>query len=359
MDNTEARQWLDNAWRWVLKDKQEEPDSVIDRLVNSDVLSIRYAILTQIPGKIAHERRSLLFIQMGTAATPGTWVARSFCSAVIVPWVEDNHDVLEKSPDPYVNNPLRRPRLDEGLEQLRSKDEWFALVAFLSQLNSASRIVLEDAFIRCLKSVACELSAQSFVYQIPLRVSLPQMIKTLETFITEPSGGLRPLAVTAALMVVLGKAFSIFTEVASQGLNESDSSSGAPGDVMCMDGNDQMILAVEVKDRAFTLADVRSSVRKPRESANPLSNLLFAAPNIRKHDRDAIRENIETAWTYGLNISQIDIVDLASASFTLLAESWRPELLREIGRELDRRRDHRHRRDWDVLLSNMTGEEGE
>ena len=356
MDTTEARQWLDDAWGRVLKDGQGEPDKEIDRLVNSKVVSIRYAVLTQMLGKIANEHRSLLFIQMGAGGTTGAWDARSFCSSVIVPWVADSHDVLGKSADPYVSNPLRRPRLDEGLDQLRDKDEWQALVDFLSPLNSAPRNDLEAVFFRCLKSAARMLSAQSYVYQIPVRVSLPQMLRILETFISEQSGGLRPLAVTAAMMDVLGCAFSIFTQVSSQGLNEADSSTGAPGDVMCMDSNGEMVLAVEVKDRSLTLADARSSTRKARESSDPLSNLLFVAPNIREDERDSVRENMETAWASGLNISQIDIVDLASASFALLAETWRPTLLREIGTELDRRGDHRHRRDWHDLLSKITGE---
>ena len=54
-------------------------------------------------------------------------------------------------------------------------------------------------------------------------------------------------------------------------------------------------LAPRVKDRALTLADVRGSTRKARLSSDPLSNLLFAAPNIRKDERDAIRENMEAA----------------------------------------------------------------
>ena len=358
MDNAEARKWLDVAWTRVLETGVGEPDSEIDRLVNSKVLSIRYAILTQMLGKIANKQRSLLSLQLGTGQSPGAWDARSFCSAVIVPWVADNHDVLGKSPDPYVNNPLRRLRLDEGTHQLRSKQEWDALVAFLAPLDTAGRIKLESAFIRCLESVARRLSAQSFVYQVPIRVSLPQMLRVLEAFLSEASGGLRPLVVTAATMTVLGRAFSLFTNVSSQGLNEADSSTGAPGDVICMDPNGNMMLAIEVKDRALTLADVRGSTQKARASTDLLSNLLFASPSIRDDEQDAIRENMEMAWASGLNISQIDIVDLANAAFALLSEEWRPRLLREIGSELDRRADHAHRRAWHDLLSNISGEDG-
>ncbi len=355
MDNIEARKWLDGAWDRVLETGIGEPDTEIDRLVNSKLVSIRYAILTQMLGKIANANRSLLSLQLGTEQSPGAWDARSFCSAVIVPWVSDNHDVLGKSPDPYVNNPLRRQRLDEGTHQLRYKQEWDALVSFLAPLDTGGRIKLEAAFIRCLESVARRLAAQSFGYQVPIRVSLPQMIRVLEEFLAEASGGLRPLVVTAAMMTVLGRAFSLFANVLSQGLNESDSSTGAPGDVMCMDSNGNMVLAIEVKDRALTLADVRGSIQKARASTDPLSNLLFASPSIRDDERDVINENMEAAWASGLNISQIDVVDLVNASFALLPEEWRPKLLREIGTELDERADHAHRRAWHDLLSDISG----
>lgn len=353
MNNPEARSWLDNAWAKVLESGSAAPDDVIDRLVNSRILSIRYAILTQILGKIADERRSLLCLQMGTGEMRGAWDARSFCSAVIVPWVADNHDVLGNSPDPYVNNPLRRSRLDEGTHQLRSKAEWDALVSFLSPLDSVCRDDLETAFIRCLESAARRLSRQSFGYQIPIRVSLPQMIRVLEVFLEESSGGLRPLVVTAAMMTVIGRAFSIFASVSSQGLNEADSSTGAPGDVICLDDQSNTVLAVEVKDRALTLADVRSSTRKARAAKDPLKNLLFAAPRIKENEKNEIQKNMQDAWASGLNISQIDIIDLANIIFALLSEEWRPTFLRGVGTELNKRGDHTHRRAWHDLLSNI------
>ena len=52
MNNAEARKWLDGAWNRVLETGTGEPDREIDRLVNSGVLSIRYAIITQCSAKL-------------------------------------------------------------------------------------------------------------------------------------------------------------------------------------------------------------------------------------------------------------------------------------------------------------------
>ena len=354
MNNAEAREWLDAAWDKALDAGSAEPDDVIDRLINSKVTSIRYAIVTQLLGKIADANRSLLCVQSGDEQEFGAWNARSFCDAVIVPWVSENHDVLGTSTEPYASKPLRRPRLDEGV--VRDKAEWAALVAFLTPLDSAAVTELEKAFIRCLESMARRLASQSFKYRIPMRASLSQLCQALVAFLGEPSGGLRPLAVTAAMMRVLGRAFSLFSRVESQGVNEADSLTGAPGDVMCYDDSDNMVLAVEVKDRALTLSDVRSSTRKARESSAGLSNLLFAAPAIQAAESDRIQESMATAWASGLNVNRIDVVELAAAAFALLEENWRQVFLREIGKELDDRGDHAHRRAWHTVLSDMVGD---
>lgn len=149
---------------------------------------------------------------------------------------------------------------------------------------------------------------------------------------------------------------SPFARVLSQGVNVADSLTGVPGDVMCFDDDNNMILAVEVKDRMLTLSDVRNSARKAQASTDKLSNFLFATPGFRNEENNQIREVMATAWASGLNINQIDIVTLASMAFALLSEDWRPKLLREIGKELDERGDPAHRHARHIVLLGI-GEE--
>ena len=206
MNSAETRKWLDSSWGRALEAGATEPDAEVDRLVNSKVVSIRYAVITQVLGKIADMNRSLLRVQAGGEQEEGAWNARSFCETVVVPWVSHNHDVLGTSAEPYASKPLRRPRLDEGA--VRDKAEWDALVEFLERLETAAPAELESAFARCLESVARRLATQAFKYQVPVRVSQLQMLGAIESFLNEASGGLRPLAVTAAMMSVLGRGFS-------------------------------------------------------------------------------------------------------------------------------------------------------
>jgi hypothetical protein len=118
-------------WFEMLADTQAETRDGIDELINCDVVSIRYALLTQLLGKMVDPQRDAMSIQRGDAATAeaaGRWDARSFCQANVVPWVAEAGQVLGTSPDPYVNNPLRRPRLDAGYEPGRDRRLWERLV---------------------------------------------------------------------------------------------------------------------------------------------------------------------------------------------------------------------------------------
>ena len=359
MDNNEALNWLNEQWQLVLDSDFDEEDPEIDQLINSNVRSLRYALITQILGKIANEARGILFIQSGCGEDPLAWDARSFCSKVVVPWVSANHNVLGTSPDPYVNNPLRRARLDVDLDKLRYRDQWDAIIGFLEPLDRMERNGLEKIFIRCLKSLARRLAKQDLSYQIPARISHKIMLDLLTNYISSPSGGLRPLVLTASLMKVLGKAFSIFVSVESQKVNAPDSPTGKPGDVMCCDRDGNIILTIEVKDRNLTLADTYSSITKARSSKKTIHNLLFAAPNIEETEMSTFLKITEETWQSGLNINQIDIIDLTNATFILLAENWRIELLHEIGNELDQRGAHTDRQVWYDLLRELTSIEPE
>ena len=161
MDNATARKWLDSEWEAVLRAAESAPDPEMDRLVDSSVVSIRYAVITQMLGKIADSSRSLLYLQSGTGE-PGAWNARSFCDSVIVPWVAENHDVLGTSAEPYASKPLRRLRLSHGMSDVRNTKEWGYLVTLFESLEDVSPDELRKTYRRCLASLARRLARKSF-----------------------------------------------------------------------------------------------------------------------------------------------------------------------------------------------------
>ena len=63
--------------------------------------------------------------------------------------------VLGTSPDPYVNNPLRRPRLDAGYEPGRDRRLWERLVGILNEVEEHDDPELTETRLRqCLASLA-------------------------------------------------------------------------------------------------------------------------------------------------------------------------------------------------------------
>lgn len=349
MDNAEARQWLDSEWEAALASDLSETDDIVDFLANSSVVAIRYALVTQLLGKIADPSRNLFVLQQSDE-DEGAWDARSFSTAVVVPWVADNQSVLGTSAEPYASKPLRRQRLVRDMPDVRSQHAWNELVTYFEAVEGLDHEGLVDAFRRVLRSLARRLAEQTFEYPVPARASLPQLERLIASFLDEASGGLRPLVVATALLHTFGKAFSIFSRVESQGVNEADAASGMPGDIVCFTDDNAVALVVEVKDMALTIGHVRASSLKAKSSQANLSSLLFAVPGVREQDRGEIDALASRDWAAGLNIYTVDIQTLCSTTFVLLDEKWRVTLVREVGKELDKRQDQTARKAWHDLL---------
>ena len=116
---------------------------------------------------------------------------------------------------------------------------------------------------------------------------------------------------------------------------KADAAGGRPGDVMCYDDNDDLVLAVEVKGEELTLIELRATILKARSSN--VTNILFVSPDVSATDIETIRDVVSGEFAQGSNVYQTSIRSLTYNSFTLLNESWRVTFLREICSELDAR----------------------
>ncbi|MCY3840336.1 MAG: restriction endonuclease, SacI family [Gammaproteobacteria bacterium] len=356
MDNDAARKWLDEEWSKALDANEVQPDPEIDDLTNAGPVSVRYALVTQLLGKIADPMRSLYAVQQADG-DKGGWDARSFSTSVVVPWVADAHHVIGTSAEPYASKPLRRQRIEHNMQDVRDKADWERLITFFDALESTEEAGLREAFGRVLRSLTRRLAAQTFSYPIPQRISLPQLQAVLGAFLSSPSGGLRLLAATTALLRVIGEGLSLFSRVESQGINEADKAGGVPGDVICYchDDPERICLVAEVKDIKLTLAHVQSSSLKAKRADEGLSSLLFTVPDISEADRSDIERLATSEWASGMNIYTASIESLISSIFVLLSEDWRIRFLRAIGQELDERQDQIARKAWHDLLASTSG----
>ena len=225
------------------------------------------------------------------------------------------------------------------------------------QLETKDVEEVTATFRRVLRSLVRRLATQTFGYAIPQRISIHRLQTILAVFLSEPSGGLRPQAVTAALMRTVGDVFSLFSKVEAQGINEADAAGCVPGDVLCYccDDSEQLCLVVEVKDMELKIGHVNATSIKAKQADAGLANVLFAVPGIEAGDRDEIAARVGTEWASGMNIYTASIPALVEALFVLVDESARVRLVREIGEELDSRGNQPARKAWHDLLLTTEG----
>jgi hypothetical protein len=353
IDSKKARKLLTRLWSLVLSSKDVALDKTIHSLIESPTTSIRYALPTQLLGKLVDPKLDALCLQKGDAADESMWDPRSFACRVIVPWIGENQNVLGASTDPYVSKPLRRPRLEAEPSNVKNRDEWKTLYKVLEEVQKKnSPQFTHKRFVQTLNSIHKKLTESIFEYYIPERISLEQTQSLVESFLKEGSGGDRGLAVAAALFETIGEFFQLYSEVRREVINASDTSTGLTADIECLDKNGELKLAIEVKERNLTLTDVRSAVLKARKSA--IRELLFNAPKTNPTEVEAIDDLIAQTWASGTNLYRLSIAELIQVALTLTGEDGRKEFLKKVGEQMNRfNTQPTNRQRWKNLLETI------
>ena len=341
-------------WSEALAGPDEDVDPAISELITCQVVSVRYALLTQLLGKAVEPSRDALSIQRGdatTAESAGRWDARSFCSVNVVPWVNESGQVLGTSPDPYVNNPLRRARLDGGHEPVRNLNLWGSLVALLTEVQERDNLEFTESRLRsCLASLASVYRQLAVEFDVPQRISLEATAKLVADYLSEQSGGERPQIAAAALMRTVGDRFGIFDRVTRLGINEADSAADSPGDILCY-YQDALVLAVEVKDRTLELHDIDTAIGKARRSG--VSEILFATATPQANE-PSISDRAEREFALGINVYRLSIDALLRVALSIAGEPSRVKFLTLVGEELnDRVTQPAHKLAWQGLLQSL------
>ena len=365
-DREEASQHLAVQWEAVTAGQIGEEDIAgveqsirndIARLMSSDSVTFRYCLPTQLLGKLTEPDLDSLCLQRGAlGAQDSTWDPRSFCARVIVPWVQDNEDVLGKSTDPYVSNPLRQPRILPSPSNVRPNTLplWQALhgVLFDVEEHNDPHYTLA-AFHAVLLAVHENLLRQRFDYPVLPRVSLAETMALVEALLSDSREGEHAMSLAAALFVVVGRRFRLWDEVVRVSSTTSDRATGMVGDIECRkDG--ELTLAAEIKERQVTVGDVRAFEAKLNPSG--LTEALIGATGERPADAGEVGDRIRQLWTRGINLYVHSINGLTSVTMSLAGEAGRQEFIAEVGRQLDAYARPRSRAVWrDLLLGTLEG----
>jgi hypothetical protein len=181
-DRDLAKELLRDSWNSVLNDESVIAPDAIRKLVEHNQVSIRFCLPTQLLGKLTDSSLDALSLQRGDGEK-GRWDPRGFAAQVVVPWNRENQNVLGASGDPYVSNPLRRPRVDSGLDQMADREGWASLCKILNDVETKnSPEHTKKVFFETLVAIRDRLRGLTFNYVLPDRISLKQAEKLTEEF---------------------------------------------------------------------------------------------------------------------------------------------------------------------------------
>ncbi len=338
-NTTDAINLLDGLWADVLSEGDDESliDEKIDKLINSNRVAIRYCLPIQLLGKLTDHQVDALRMQKGSDKDdPTAWEPREFAKKVIVPWVTENDNVLGTSKDPYVGNPARIPRLSQNPKGIKSSDLplWQQVYEVINDVQDRDDPnYTRSRFRQVLRSIKKKLRASQFDFVIPERVSLDQVERIIDKFLSEGSGGDRGLSVAAAWFATIGELLGIYSDVVRHAINASDASTGATADIECFKGNN-LKLAVEVKERNLTLIDVKDGITKARKKG--VTELLFNVSNTDSSEAATIEELMAKTWASGTNLYRVSIKDLIHVGLSITGEQGRRTFLIKVGEQLNR-----------------------
>lgn len=363
-DVTEASAILNRGWSEIQKLAGQghlqdwlQNDALVGSIrsaINSRTKSYRYVLPTQIVAKLADPSLDCCCLQVARGGS-GAFDARTIAHSVIVPFDQANDNVLGGSPEPYVNNPLRVKEISHKYRSAqKNRIDWDHLCSVLSAVEKRQDTAFTElVFKQILTEVYRRLTEVRVVYPTPLRISLSKSIELIKSFLAERSGGDRLLALTAALFVVIGKRFRLYSDVCRASITASDVATGLLSDLECVSEQGDIVLAVEVRDREITISQIRSKIPNIREKK--VSEIFFIAQQgIAPTDEKDISNIISNEFVSGHNVYILDLISLSQVILALLGEQGRRDFLTAVGAQLDEyHSDVSHRRAWAALLATV------
>jgi hypothetical protein len=351
-DRAAAALKLGELWVAVLDQEGGNYPPEIGRLVNSSQTAIRFCLPTQLLGKLVDPGLDAMCLQKGDGGA-GRWDPRGFATKVVVPWNRYNQSVLGPSGDPYVSNPLRRPRVDAGLDQMDDREQWETLCTVLRTVEDTNAPELTaQVFTQVLTAIRDRLRELTFTYVVPSRVSLRQAMELVRIYVKERSGGDRGLAIAAALFETIRKRLGLYSEIRRNVINAADAATNSAADLECIGADGAVRLAVEVKERRIGGADVQDMVAKAR--LHGIKEFLICADGVLAAEEDAVARTFAVAWASGTNLYHLTTADLMRATLPLMGEEGVRDFVAEVGRQLDTfGTQPRHRQAWKTLLDQL------
>jgi len=324
--------------------------------LTSSTKSYHYVLPTQLICKYVDHSLDACCLQAQRGGA-GAFDARSIAHKVIVPFDKKYYNVLGGSPEPYVNHPLRVPAITlnpDIREHRKDKQGWDHLHTVLE----AVEVACDPEFTKhVLKQVQIEivrlLDEVHVVYPTPKRISLGRSNEIIKAFLSTPSGGDRPQAIATALFRTIGNRWGLFRQVRRAKTTAADAASGQIADLECVDGREDVVMAVEVKDTQLAIKHIEEKIPQIREKK--VSEFFYLVKEGIEPDHvSQVKDRIIREFSSGHNIYNFDLLDFSEVVLALIGEEGRRDFLVEIGSVLDEYSSPiSTRREWADLLSEV------
>ena len=344
---------LESMWTNLLVDYEAvEIDERLSTLLRSKSVSHRFAAITQIAGVFFDSTRNPFCLQLGEG-NEGDWDARSFASSVIVPWLRNHESPLGTSGDPYVGNPLRRPIIEAEPQGVKRSalPLWNALHSLVGAIEE-DRVKAERYLHQAIAIIMRIRDENERPLILPDRMSPSSIAAAVEEFLREPSGGERALSVlTAIFEVVIGPLIQAH-KIERSVINSSDASAGTVGDLMIYDADNNLLIAIEVKERSLSLEDVRTMLAKVVEK-NELS-VVFAAPSVEAVDSEEVSLLYEKSFRNRVACHFVPVQEFLRVAFSISNERKFVDFVTGVETNLIKYRTQPHNRNrWREIISDL------
>ena len=330
--------------------EDSEISEAIERSINSNTKSFRYAMLTQILAKVTNSSVDCRCLQTKRGG-PGAFDARSFCRKVIVDFDRRNESVLSGSGDPYVSKPLRHEEISERYRsEIRNKKGWDDLCFLLNKVEEENNPEFTSkVFDQTLLEIKRRLETTSVVYPTPSRISIDKSHRLVMEYLSEPSEGARLEVIAYSLFKTFGEIYGQYDKISHSKTTAPNHFMGKIADIECY-SNGKRVKGIELKDRELTKHNVEESLSKLRKSA--VSEFSFVTTKgVSEKDRKDIEWLIEREFEKGRNIYIEDIEGLSRTMLTLFGEEGRKKFLTNTNKVLEELKyPYDHRRKWAELI---------
>ncbi|MDE5988855.1 MAG: restriction endonuclease, SacI family [Duncaniella sp.] len=297
---------------WVEAKEYNDPIAdLITKVLNGTHKTYRYILVTGLLAKATNESVNALSLQKGDG-TNGKYDARSLCHNVVVPFETMKlQGCLGNSNEPFLNKPARFVMLSLDNAVRRGKD-YQTLSDVIDILSTITDSQNAYRYLKHALSVMVTIH-ESYIAKYSVGDSLidvsefAQLVLDYIYKITEHSfeGEICPLVVAQLEQMYLGKDY----RVEAHKVNQSGSSSKEIGDIDVYDNANNLVKAIEVKDKNFSEQDVVHAIDKFR-AAHLTSSMFIYGKNV-VYDKDAIFHTLKSIGREGHYCCLISILNYA------------------------------------------------